>query len=148
MPFDRIDLLQQAGFEAGDYAPLAYSSGVGTGTDTTTAGGYVVAANNGQGVIRWDTIAPSAGTMVVWFLARVVQLNGTTLDVRVRNTTDNETMVERTGIASTGPVEISPTAYTPTTTADAILFRTQLRSGDGASTVEINSGSPTIGVEL
>jgi hypothetical protein len=148
MPFDRIDLLRKVGFEAGDYAPLTFASGVSTGNNATTSGSYVLAANNGEGVIRWDTIDPADGSMVVWFPCRAAQLNGTTLDVRVRNITDNETMVERTGIASTGPFEISPTAYTPTTTAAPIRYQTQFRSGDGASTVEIIGGSPTIGVEL
>jgi len=139
--------LAAAGYEKGDYVPLVYGSGTNTGSGATTSGTYVGAYNNGIGAISWSDIAPSAGTLAVWFYGRVGDLNGTTMDVRVINAKDNETMVERTGLSSSGIFKISPTEYTPPS-SDIIQYRTEIRSGDGSSQVRLYDGSITIGVQL
>jgi len=141
-----FETLKEAGYEKGDYIPLIYGSGTSTGKTGTTSGTYEIAANNGRGVINWSLFGPSSGTAAVWFDGRVTELSGTTIDVRVYNVVDNEMMCEEVGISSETWFSIQPEEYTPTT--DIFEYRTQIRSGDGSSEVELRLGSPTFGVRL
>jgi hypothetical protein len=143
-----LHLLRQAGYQTGDYVPLIYGSGVRTGLDSTNSGSYIDAANGGSGVVNWSTLSPSSGQLYVWFDGQVDALNGATMDVRVRNRTDGETMCEVLGLSATGQFEIAPAPYTPTTTSGPILYKAQILSGDGASTVKLSKGSPVIGVQV
>jgi len=142
------ETLGSAGYDEGDYLPVVYTSGSNTGRSSTDSGSYQPALNNGQGIISWDLISPSNGTLAVWFYGDITSLNGTTIDVRVRNLDDGQTMCERTGISELGTFQIQPTDYAPTTDMEVIRYRTQIRSGDGVSNVEINTGSIVIGVEI
>jgi len=140
-------MIGNVGYKPGDYVPLTYGSGSNTSDNETSSSTYSTAENAADGIISWDLIEPSNGDAYCWFYGRVDLLNGSTMDVRIRNVTDGETMCERTGISSTGPFSISPTAYTPTTTGP-IHYQAEIASTDNTNTVRLDDGAAVFGVQL
>ena len=81
--------------------------------------------------VQWDVIVPDAAQGVIYS-----HVNPTdTMDVRLRNTTDGETIFEQTG--SSGRVQTT-VEYTPTTTNNTINIYWEIRSPDGSSVTAVD----------
>jgi hypothetical protein len=90
--------------------------------------------------VQWDIIVPDAAQGVIY-----THVNPTsTMDVRLQNVTDGETVFEQTG--SSGRVQTT-VEYTPTTTSDSINLFWEIRSPDGSS-VEAVDPWASIGRQL
>jgi hypothetical protein len=85
--------------------------------------------------------------MFVWFYGTSDLTGGNELSVKVRDTTSNRDMAERTGIDTNGLFKIEPTKYEPDDTKNPIEMRTRIRSSNG-DTVRVFTGSPVIGIQI
>jgi len=71
-----------------------------------------------------------------------------TVDVRIRNPDDGETVAEETGITSRQVVQLGPAEYTPTTTDAEIRLRHEIRTDPGANSSDIWTPLIVLGVKV
>jgi len=148
MGFDTHDLLRQAGYSEGDYIWAVAHNRDSINSTTTTNTTYTSTAAYYTGRINWaETLGANRQTQVA---GSVFTAPGTdeTLDVRVRNLDDNETVLERTGITSSGWIELAPTDYTPASTGSDRTFRWQIKTDPGTNSSSITGMNIKYGVKL
>lgn len=130
---DDLDIGSSDFVDAGDNFGTDGMSGVGS-EFTTSSDSY----NNIDPVwiTQWDKFAPANATTAVVFTGRV-EPGSTSVDIRVQNITDSETVIEKTGISSITNFVESNTDYTPTTTSGVIRFLIEFRNGDNSTSVTL-----------
>jgi hypothetical protein len=148
MPFDRHDLLRQAGYEEGDVLWIAGSSEGNSPSINTTSTTYTGDVNFGVQLVEWDTlVGDRQGVGMMYGDVRV----GTdeTVDIRLQNTVDGETVAEATGFTSDFPRKVAgPTNYTPTTTGAPVPLEAQVRTNPGNNSAVFSVVYTAIGVRL
>jgi hypothetical protein len=148
MGFDSKDLLRQAGYGAGDFVPLqTYDSAANESTASSTYTSSFLAASGIDAKIKWDTYFPASNIHVA--LSALTSANGDAIDVRVRNITASETLIEETGITGGFTRQtFGPEAYDPTnpSTTDRVVI--QIRNDDDTTTVDVQDAVLSIGVVL
>jgi len=145
-----ISLLKDAGFEHGDFLPLytinpnaawRVTSTSTTYTQTTDLGWLQCAWND---LIPWPDVNP-----LIYGLGRVMPGSGETVDVRIRNTTDGETVGSAvTGITADTMVKVGPVDYEPTTKDARIDIYWQYRTDPGTNALDLREPFIIVGVEL
>jgi hypothetical protein len=138
------ETLKAIGYESGDFTPLVYVAS--TGNESTSSTTYVDALGAGWLTFSWDDTAPTGGDLYVWFYGKA-DVNNNELSVKIRDTTSDKDMAERTGIDSDGLFKIAPTKYEPTIKTSPIEIRTEIKSSDG-SQVRVFIGSPVLGIQI
>lgn len=139
-------LLASAGYESGDFLPLHTVRGTGQSASTASST-YEAEAGMVEVRIRPDIIAP-ADTQVQVAAGGQFDPSTDQLDYRIRNATDGETMVERTGITSVSNDSVGPTDYTFTTRTSTVIIRFQHRNSDNATSVTSRDVSLLIGISV
>lgn len=96
--------------------------------------------------VTWDIELPQANSAVyvTWDAANAG--SGETLDVRLYNDTDGETIVEKTG--ADGSTSMGPVTYTPPTTASPIRIQLEVRSSPGTNSSTVFNPNVVFGVQL
>lgn len=146
MPFDRTDLLDQAGYSSGDVIPLNSWNNLNARDVSVTSTSFVTATNLLQGAYVNPNDTPSGDYV---FRLEVFTINGSPngMECQLFNETDGEEIVTVSPPTSpTNSLDVSPwTSYTPTTTPFDMAYRHRSETGNAVRTVTINA---RIGVEL
>jgi len=146
MGFDTQDLLRQAGYGEGD---SVHSIDLNTGvTGSTSSNTYSVyrRIEMKANLNFAQLFVPGSTLEAVLYCS--VQPSGDEIDVRLQNTSANETILEQTGFTTSQNVTIGPTEYTPTSPDQFTLIEPQFRNNDNTTTVDINRMSYYIATKL
>jgi hypothetical protein len=134
---------------SGDYIPQ-YTFGPNANRQLSfTNTGYDNDGDLSRIHVEWDKLFPSDVQSAVFgeiFISTV----GTdeTIDVRVFNGVDGETVAEQTGITTTGLISLGPVNYEPLTTTDRIALRWEWRESNGANPSEVRIPYIVLGAQL
>jgi len=141
--------LKELGFEHGDILPL-YSFGPNARaslsfTDTSYAADDALSRYD----IVWNLLFPSGDyTPLVFSTINVSSIgSGETVSVRLRNTTDGETIFEKTGITSPQMVHCTE-EYTPATTDETIVLKWQWKEDVGSNSSYVAVPYLVIGLKI
>jgi len=143
-----VGLLARAGFEKGDFLPL-YSFNPDNNllvsfTSTTWAASHALS----HYAVVWNRLLPEKATTHVYASMPLMSIGaGETVDFRLRNTTDGETIGEITGITSTGIYTVDAD-YEPTTTGSMIRLRWEWKETPGTNSSDIYTPFVGLGVVL
>lgn len=145
-----LSLLEEAGFEQGDFLPLYSFNPPNNFSTSFTSTTYTGLASLFHVKVIWDDILPPGVTSQVLGEIYVSGIGaGETVDLRIQNTVDGETVGEITGITSSYTVfTIGPVDYTPSTTASKIPLVWQWRESPGTNSTEIQIPFISIGVRI
>lgn len=100
-----------------------------------------------RGFTQWDLEIPANADGYAVFYCNVNPGTDETVDVQLFNETDDEVMLEQTGISSFANLSLSG-PYTPTTTSGRIEIRTRIRTSNGANSSEILNEQASLGIQL
>lgn len=143
-----LPILSDAGFEEGDFLPL-YSFGPPADWEITSTSTTYDAANTiSLCWVIWDDMFPADVDVQIFGQARIDPGADETVDLRIRNGQDGETVAEITGITSTQVVTMGPVSYTPTTTDSRIYFRWNYRTSPGSNALALDVPYTVFGVKL
>lgn len=98
--------------------------------------------------IAWNTVIPSAAQSAAYSTITIDPGTGETVDVRLRNFEDGETILSKTGITSKTNAELGPANYTPSTTSSLILLAWEIQTSPGSNSSEIRQQWTSIGEQL
>jgi len=140
-------LLARAGFEKGDFLPLYTWNPNATRSTGFTSTTYTTDFDLWNAFVQWNKILPAGVKSHILIQMRVAPGTDESVDVRLYNENDGETVGEVTGITSDRTATISED-YTPTTKDAWIEFRLLFRTNPGtnSSTIYVPFGS--IGVKI
>lgn len=141
-----LHLLRKAGFSSGDFIPIL-EWGARNSNSNSSSSTY---SNVGsQGALRTviGTHIPSDATLQAYFSAQF-EPGSDQIDARLRNTTDDQTAAEVTGITSAGMQEVGPVDYSPTTTGSPTVHIIQIRNNDDSTSIVYEDGYQALGVQL
>lgn len=141
-----IGLLATAGYTQGDDLWLQ-STGEGAAINVETSGTWVGAVNFHQDILQWDALFPDGATTRVYAIVAGNPGSGETLDARLQNLTDSETIVQVTDIGG-GQTLLGPVTYTPTTTASPIQVVLEIQTSPGSNPSQVVNITGGYGVQL
>ncbi|MDS0279993.1 hypothetical protein NDI85_19600 [Halomicroarcula sp. S1AR25-4] len=133
---------------AGSRISLAQFHPQGQRAFSTTSTTYTSSVNQFEPQPTWDLLGPSNATTSVYWAVYVGVGSGETVDIRLFNADDNETIVERTGITSSGWRAIGPTDYRPQSDSRRIGIRAEIRTDPGSNSSTLTAPQMNIGLEL
>jgi len=145
---EALETLKDAGFEQGDYLPLYSYNQVAARSVSTTSTTYTYSADFFITAPVWVDFFPSGLTTQVKCSVRAVPGADETVDLRVRNTIDGETVAEKTGLTADNVYTFGPTTYTPTTTGSRVEIFIQWRTSPGTNSLIVEEPMMTFGVEI
>jgi hypothetical protein len=138
MPFDRPDILQQAGFETEDIITLSTISPSRVRLGETSSASFTPEPGLFRYRVQWDELIPAGAQPAVNLTLRHNVGAGETYAARVQNNNDTTTAVTvgpktQSGSSSSGWVD-----YSPATTASPIqlTFEHKTDPGDNTSSAE------------
>lgn len=127
------DRLAQAGYSSGDLLVEPTNSNGSTGTLAISSANTWTGDNRFHlDMLVWDDAFPGTSQGAAGLIVGVSRGSGETVDVRLRNATDSDTVFSQTGITSTGDVQVGRSTYTPSTTGSVVRLRAEVRS-DGTN---------------
>jgi len=143
-----IGLLAEAGFVEGDFLPLYTFSPNANASVGTTSTTYNSDPTISRADVIWGDLFPSGVESQVLGIATLVPGAGETVDVRIQNHADGETIAEETGFTGTTGVTLGPVSYTPTTTASRIDIYTEWRTSPGTNSSDLWTPQIVLGVKV
>jgi hypothetical protein len=148
MGFDTQDTLRNAGVDPTDdtVLPVLSFGGARTNGATATDTYSPVAFASLLVTIRWGDYFPSTVTTRVLLYGKTVN-GGDRIDVRLRNRTDGETIVEAQNVGSNTQF-LAANDYRPSTTGSAVEILPQARNGDNSTSVELDNPYAVVGIKL
>lgn len=144
---DDLDISNASFVSVGDFIGIK-SASYARRDCATTSTGYDQDTSQMQYRIRWGDIIPDQAQGANSLDARILPGTDETVDVRVLNAADNETMLEQTGISAPENITIGPAPYTPTTTSNQINIVVQLRTNPGVNSSVLREPQLTTGIQL
>lgn len=133
----------------GDFLALDTQGNISTQTINTSSTTYGGDENSHKHSIVWNNIVPSGEQSAVWSYAETTEIPSTeTVDIRLQNVTDNETIFEQTGITSVKEFTFGPKNYTPATMDSVIHLQWQIRTDPGDNWSRVGYVQTTIGIIL
>lgn len=143
-----LDIADSDLFATDDF--VGYPSAGGGSADSITSSSSYSDAATGEVDLNFPFDTFFSGKQGQAVMVVLVNANGDQIDVRLRNKSDGETVVEKTGITGTGNkyFTIGPSNYTPTTTASPVRYRVQIRNSDNATSVSLKDVFVQFGVGL
>ncbi|QIO25423.1 hypothetical protein [Haloarcula sp. JP-L23] len=115
---------------------------------STTSTTYTSSVNQFEPQPTWDLLGPANATTSVYWAVYVGVGSGETVDIRLYNADDSETILDRTGITSSGWRAIGPTNYRPTSDSRRIGIRAEIRTDPGSNSSTLTAPQMNIGLEL
>lgn len=143
LDIDGSDLVQN-----GDFLPLYSHNPQSSTSQSFTSTSYTNSNPLSNTVLRWDNLFPTGVNAGVFGQILVVPGTGETISVRLRNTTDSETVNEVTGISSRQVVSSGPTDYAPNTTGSELQIRWEWKTDTGSNSTQVFTPHITYGVLL
>jgi len=143
-----LPILSDAGFEEGDFLPLYTFNANGDWEVTSTSTTYDAANTISCCWIIWDEMFPEGADVQVFGQGYIQPGADETVDLRIYNGQDGETVDEITGITSTQVVTMGPVSYTPTTTDSGIYIRWNWRTSPGTNALALDVPYTVFGVKL
>lgn len=141
-------LLEDAGYSAGDYIPVISMGNLGVYSYSTTSTTYESNVNQAAWYYgTWNQYFPADVTPVVWAQLGHTQGSGETMDVRIQETAQGDTLFEQLD-AGYGLERWGPTTYEPGDRSFRLGFRPQLRTNPGTESSEIYSTFVQVGYQL
>jgi len=148
MGFDTQDLLKQAKYTEGDVLPLATFTPPSGRRATITSSTFTVSFDLGDFRIPFGLYVPDVDDLKVAAFAQINPGDGEEMDIRYRNTTSNQTVVEVTNITELTRVNTGFVDYNPENPQVADTVRYQHRTNPGTNTSQSNAPALVLGVEL
>ena len=136
------ETLRGVGYETGDFVPLVSFGIMRNRVESTTSTTYTDVNQIRQKVV-WDDIYPGNSTSQAALYCNVLNSPG---DIRLRNSTDSETILEKENVQ--GDVAVGPTDYRPTTSDSIIIIELEWRTNNGGNATEIHGPCPYLGVQI
>jgi len=148
MGFDTTELLRDAGYSEGDLVPT-HMIGEGSATNfSTTSTSFASSANFYRLQLVYDDQYPTEVTTKYLGVVTVVPGSGESVDFRITNNTDSETVVEINNITSTAIKRIEPTEFEPTTTSSPVRYKAELRTNPGTNSSSMGAINAGIAIQL
>jgi len=145
MGFDTQDLLKAAGVTENTLLP-ALSEGDGTISNIQTTSTTFTGSSSFVNIPFVPSDLQLGDTPGVLASFDVAPGNGETVDIRVQNLTDDETITELTGITgSLTSTTLGPEEFNPTTTSSRVVLRAQVRTNPGTNTTILSQGVLVVG---
>lgn len=139
--------LRDIGYQSGDFFPIYTFSTRSLAINTVSQAQWINAYETNEFQLTADKL-PENLHYTVEYRANA---HGDQLDVRMRNSTDAETL-PNSQATFTGSSWLNygtdPTEYTPTTTSDPVSIQPQMKNNDGATGVELSIAQVIIGVMI
>ena len=132
----------------GEFVPIGPTINFSGGQDNTSSSSYSDLSNPLIGTVNWAKMFPSGTAVALLIHHQPKNANSDQLDVRVRNKSQSETILEVTGITSDAPRTDGPQPYSPTTRDSNDTISVQARNGDNSTTVGFNDALVQLGVQL
>ena len=148
MPFDRTDLLRQAGYESGDIVPIATISPNAARAASTTSTSFTEALDLFRWRVQWNLLTPAGLQTVANFTLRVEPGTDETYSARAFNLTDKETVAALTDQTQPNNTATGWTDYTPTRTDSSIAIDFQHKTEPGTNSSQAREPYLQIGVRL
>lgn len=100
--------------------------------------------------VVWDELFPPEvfDRIQVFALMDIDMGGGETVDIRLRNVADGETIAEQTGITTNAAYTLGPVDYVPSTTSSEIEIRLQWREDPGVNSSRVLAPFTVFGVRL
>jgi len=137
MGFDTPDVLRQSGLEDSDTVQLgSYGQNSIFGSNTTSTS-FTDQVGLFLQQFFWDEQFGKGTETGLRLRCIVIPGSGETVDIRVRNTTDSETAVAKTGITSGNTFSTTADTYRPTTTASNSRHVLQVKTDPGTNSSNI-----------
>lgn len=115
---------------------------------STTSTSYTSDVTQFDVQLTWDHVIPANGQGAFNYECQVSPGTDETVDIRLQNTVDVETMGEITGITTAGSLTIGPSNYTPTTRTGVIKLEAQIRNSNGANSSTLRRPQGGVGVQV
>lgn len=139
--------LQQIGYDSGDFFPIYTFSTRSLAINAFTQADWI----NGYETNEFQLTADKLPENLHYTVEYRANAHGDQLDVRLRNSTDAETLPNSTA-SFTGSSWLNygtdPTQYTPTTTSEPVSIQPQVKNNDGTTEVELSIAQVIIGVMI
>jgi len=143
-----LSLLEEAGFELGDFIPLLTFGPNAQREIVFTATTYSFNNSVSQVDIQWDEMLPDGVNIWIKGSGYFISGSGETADFQLYNVTDGEVIVEKTGVVNTGIVILGPVDYDPTTTADVIDLKWRWRESPGTNSSTLRTPYIILGTKI
>lgn len=143
-----FNLLRQAGYSEGDFVSIGPSNthrsaaARSTSSDTYSGAFGIIEVTYPPNLGIPDNLTPAAR------LSLDVDPNGDQVDVRIRDLTNDDTVVEKTGTTSDIDITAGPTEYSPALTDEPLSILLQFRNADNSTSVSARDALLEAGVIL
>lgn len=145
---DDLDIGTADFVSSGDFLPLYTFTGWAQRTESFTATTYTSDNALNSVSVEWDDLFSTDVQTAVSAHTRVVVGTDETVDIRVFNVDDGETIGDNTGITATGMYTIGPVNYTPTTTDGKVFIRLEWKESNGVNSSTIDAPFTSFGIQL
>lgn len=98
--------------------------------------------------VSWEKILTSNGNLAVAASFGAVVGTDETVDVRIQDVANGETVVEETGIESTGSYYVGYLSHSPTDLQSTVRLRAQIRTNPGNNSSQLLAPHVFAGVQL
>lgn len=131
------------GFDAPDSPEMTFHAGDAVGSTTNDTYTNILESSIEPNLIPADIF--DDGVFTALLAGRLDNGFFTTVDVRLRNQSDSETVTELTGFDDSDGVVIGPEKYIPSDPANDSSFVVQLRNGDDSTEVQFRNVTVAFG---
>jgi hypothetical protein len=131
MPFDRTNLLSQAGYEPGDQVIAGTFVTNSNRSPSTSSTSYSRAPDAGQHIIQWDELVPAGSPIQVKQTARLSPGTDETVFSKFRSQTDGEDLGIEVAASATRDISSGWVEYQPSSPASPARVTVEIKTEPG-----------------